>query len=118
MTEANAIEAEQLQVLAEAAGKDAVEPILDAFWQSNDELYDQLGGAFSANDPAEAAKIAHALKGSASNLGGVRMAETAKAIETAAKAGDLETARDAYDRLPEEIAVTRAAFVQLMASIG
>jgi HPt (histidine-containing phosphotransfer) domain-containing protein len=112
------IEAEQLTVLAEAAGKEAIEPILDAFWQSNDELFGQLTQAFATGDAGEAAKIAHALKGSASNLGALRLSESAKAVERAAKAGDLETARDALGRLPSEIEVTKDAFARLMASIG
>ncbi|MBB4657552.1 Hpt domain-containing protein [Parvularcula dongshanensis] len=113
----NVIEAEQLTVLAHAAGKEAVEPILDAFWQSNDELADQLSNALSSQDIDAIAKAAHALKGSASNLGAVRMAETAREIEYAGKASDLPAVRSAYDRLFGDIEVTKAAFVQLMASI-
>ena len=111
------IDGEQIRVLADAAGKEAVMPILDAFWQSNDELLEQLEAAIAANDADAAAKVAHALKGSASNLGANAVAETSKRIEFAAKASDLETARAASGDLPGQIEGSKAAFAELMASV-
>ena len=111
------IDGEQIRVLADAAGKEAVMPILDAFWQSNDELLEQLEAAIAANDADAAAKVAHALKGSASNLGANAVAETSKRIEFAAKASDLETARAASSALPGQIEGSKAAFTELMASV-
>ena len=111
------IDGTQLRVLAEAAGKEAVMPILDAFWQSNDEILRQLESDLSAGDADGAARSAHALKGSASNLGATCVAETAKQIELAAKAADLAAARPSASRLQSEIALTKTAFDQLMASI-
>ena len=112
-----AIEPDQITVLAQAAGKEMVEPILEAFWESNDELADALGRALSAADADAIGKAAHALKGSASNLGATQLSETAREIELAGKQGDLAAARTSYDRLPVDIEVTKAAFVRLMNSI-
>lgn len=111
------IDTEQVRVLADAAGKAAVEPILDAFWQSNDELMGQLDAAIASGDADAAARVAHALKGSASNLGANAVAETSKAIEAAAKANDIEGARTASAVLPGQIAGSKAAFDDLMASV-
>jgi HPt (histidine-containing phosphotransfer) domain-containing protein len=112
------IDDEQLRVLAEAAGKEAVMPILDAFWVSNDELSDQLGQALSARDTDAVAKAAHALKGSSSNLGAVGVSGIARDIELAAKADDLDGARAAYNRLPDAFASARAAFTRLLDDLG
>ena len=111
------IDGEQVRVLASAAGKEAVLPILDAFWQSNDELLAQLETAIAGGDADAAAKVAHALKGSAGNLGANAVAETSKQIEFAAKASDLETARAASQVLPAQIEGSKVAFTELMASV-
>ena len=111
------IDGEQVRVLASAAGKEAVTPILDAFWQSNDELLAQLKAAIAQGDADAAAKVAHALKGSAGNLGANAVAETSKRIEFAAKASDLETARAASEALPGQIEGSKAAFEALMATV-
>ena len=112
------IEEEQLRVLAESAGKEAVEPILAAFWTSNDELVAQLGAALKDRDTDSAGKAAHALKGSAANLGATQVASTAKDIELCAKGGKMDAALSAFEKLPREIAETKAAFDTLMSSIG
>ena len=111
------IDGEQVRVLADAAGKDAVLPILDAFWQSNDELLEQLEAAIASGDADAAAKVAHALKGSAGNLGANAVAETSKQVEFAAKANDLDTAKTASSVLPSQIEGSKAAFAELMASV-
>lgn len=111
------IDGEQVRVLADAAGKEMVVPILDAFWQSNDELLAQLDAAIEGGDADAAAKVAHALKGSASNLGANAVAETSKRIEFAAKASDLETARTASRALPAQIEGSKVAFDALMATV-
>ena len=111
------IDGEQIRVLADAAGKEMVTPILDAFWQSNDELMAQLDDAIVTGDAGAAAKVAHALKGSASNLGANAVAETSKRIEHAAKANDLETARGAAADLPAQIAGSKVAFDALIATV-
>lgn len=112
------IEAEQLRSLAEAAGVETVLPILDAFWASNDELLAALDAALGTDDADAVAKTGHALKGSASNLGATALAQIAKAVEMAGKAGDVRAARDAAARLPGEIEETKAAFGSLMDSIA
>ena len=112
------IEAAQLRGLAEAAGKETVMPILDAFWASNDELLAALEAALTSGDADAICKTGHALKGSASNLGATSLADTAKTVEMAGKAGDVETAREAAVRLPTEIEGTKAAFGELMDSIA
>ena len=112
------IDGEQITVLAQAAGKDAVMPILDAFWASNEELLVQLQQDIAAKNADAIAKTGHALKGSAANLGATRVSATAKDVEFAGKAGDVETASEAATRLPAEIEETKTAFAALMDQVA
>lgn len=111
------IDGEQVRVLADAAGKEAVTPILDAFWTSNEELLAQLGEAIASGDTEAAAKVAHALKGSASNLGANAVAETSRQVEAAAKSGDIQAAKSVANALPGQIEGSKAAFADLMATV-
>ena len=62
-----------------------------------------------AGDFVSAARSAHALKGSAANVGAQRLAEAARDIETHSKRNDLIAATDAVARLAAIYAETRAA---------
>ena len=110
------IDDEQISMLLEGAGVDAVRPILDAYWESNDELTAALKAGLDAEDVTDIAASAHGLKGSSANLGAVVVADRAKEIELAAKAGDLATAKAAFDKLADDISATKAAFDQLLAA--
>jgi signal transduction histidine kinase/CheY-like chemotaxis protein/HPt (histidine-containing phosphotransfer) domain-containing protein len=63
----------------------------------------ELGEAVENADHARAARLAHAMKGSALNVGAARVASWAGQIEQAAKAGDLERSRLAHARLLVEL---------------
>jgi HPt (histidine-containing phosphotransfer) domain-containing protein len=115
---AELIDAEQIGMLVEGAGAEAVRPILDAYWQSNDELILQLRLGIEAGSPETIATTAHALKGSSGNLGAVLVARRAQTIEIAAKAGNLGDVRALFDKLPEDIEATRNAFEQVLAERG
>ncbi len=68
--------------------------VLDSFFQEIIELLDNLDHAVAKND-AEAIRIAaHAIKGSAANVNAEQLKETAFALETAAKKGDIQGASD------------------------
>lgn len=110
------IDDEQITMLVDGAGAEAVRPILDAYWESNDELTAALKKGIDANDAEDVARTAHGLKGSSANLGATAVAERAKEIETAAKANDLDTVRELYGKLPSDIAATREAFEKILAN--
>ena len=112
------IEREQFQSLAEAAGIDAARAILDAFWKSNSDLIAEIRRQLSAGDFAGTAKAAHALKGSAANLGARQLAERARLIEVACKTSNSSEAITAFNSLDADIRDTAGAFDTLMTSLA
>ena len=86
------VESVQLDGLIDAAGVDGVREILNAFWRSTDGLVAELKGQLARNDQPGAMRSAHALKGSALNVGASRFAESLKRVEDACRAGDLASA--------------------------
>lgn len=112
------IDGEQISMLVEGAGVDAVRPILDAYWESNDELIAALQSGIAAGDGEDVAKTAHGLKGSSANLGAIAVAGRAKEIEVAAKAGDLDEVKSLAAKLPNDIAATRRAFDEILGAAG
>ncbi len=83
------VETEQLDGLIEAAGVAGVREILSAFWRSTDGLVAELRAQIARCDMQGAMRSAHALKGSALNVGAVRFADTIRKIEDLCRAGDL-----------------------------
>jgi HPt (histidine-containing phosphotransfer) domain-containing protein len=110
------IDKEQITMLVEGAGAEAVRPILDAYWVSNEELAAQLDQSIKAADPAGIAATAHGLKGSSANLGAIKVADRAKQIELAAKSGDLKRVAELFRALPTDIEETKAAFNKVLAA--
>lgn len=106
----------QIAMLVQGAGVDAVRPILDAYWESNDQLTAALEKGLAAGDSGDIAATAHGLKGSSANLGAMLVADRAKEIEMAAKSGDLNAVRQLFDRLPRDIEETREAFEKILAA--
>lgn len=113
---AEIIDDEQISMLLQGAGVDAILPILEAFWESNDQLTAALEKGIAAGDPADIAATAHGLKGSSANLGANLVAGRAKDIEMAAKSGDLNTVRELFQKLPADIAQTKDAFDKVIAA--
>ncbi len=111
------IDSEQLTTLASAAGLEAASAILDAFWKSNDDLLNLLRENIANQNFDEISKAAHALKGSAFNLGATQLAERAKSIEDAAKEADVSTAEGLIANLDTDVANAREAFQGLLGSI-
>ena len=66
-----------------------------------------IGDAISGSDPAAVAWTAHALKGSASNVGGIAVAQLAGQLEQQGRANDLHGARDVYERLASALGLLR-----------
>lgn len=110
------IDDEQISMLVQGAGVDAVRPILDAYWESNDELTAALLKGIEAADANDIAATAHGLKGSSANLGANLVAGRAKEIEMAAKSGDLNMVRELFQKLPEDIALTKVEFDKILSA--
>jgi HPt (histidine-containing phosphotransfer) domain-containing protein len=108
------IDDEQIAMLVEGAGIEAVRPILDAYWQSNAQLTAALKNGIASADTQEIAATAHGLKGSSANLGALKVAERARAIEQAAKAGDFAAVEAAFEALAADFEETRDAFEEVL----
>lgn len=108
------INADQMDMLIASAGVDTAKAILDAFWKSNDEIVAAMTTHLDSANFVEAAASGHALKGSAANLGAIRLSERAKAIENACRAQDLVAARAAFGSVVSDIEATRQAFESLL----
>ncbi|HVO35461.1 MAG TPA: response regulator [Gemmatimonadales bacterium] len=89
------------EMTAVGAG-DAVDGIIASFAEHLGQSMQEMGAAVAAGNAAEVARIAHAFKSSAAQLGATKLAGLLKEIEEAAKAnGDM---RAAYDQLRAEAA--------------
>jgi HPt (histidine-containing phosphotransfer) domain-containing protein len=73
-----------------------------------------LGAAIAAADSESVWQIAHRLRGSALEMGAVRVAPVCAAIERAARAGSLEHAAAQAERLDREFASARLELEQLI----
>ncbi len=103
------LESGQIDSLLDVAGVDGVNDILAAFWRSTDELSADLSRCVATGEITQAARAAHALKGSAANVGAHRLSEAARDVETLSKNGDLTAMRDALERLAAIYRETRLA---------
>jgi HPt (histidine-containing phosphotransfer) domain-containing protein len=99
----------QIDCLLEIAGVEGVNDIIGAFWKSTDALLATMRIAIENGDGAEAARLAHALKGSAANVGAMALAATARAMEGGVKAGDFGAAKAAFHRSTAVYEETRSA---------
>lgn len=112
------IEQEQLDSLIDVAGVEGVRSILEAFWRSTDDLSADLERCLSGGECANVARSAHAIKGSAANVGANRLSTAARAVEVHAKNGDLVAAKGAIDRLMVVYRETRAALEKHVSARG
>lgn len=88
-----AIDREQIAGLLAAAGTSGAREIISAFWKSTDGLLETLKLQLAAGRLDEAARTAHALKGSALNVGALRISSAARGVEEACRAVDVCAAK-------------------------
>lgn len=104
------LHAEQVDGLVAAAGVDGAREILEAFWRSTLQLLGNLSNELRDNAHDLAAATAHALKGSAANVGAQRLADTASHLEEACKKGDGEKAAGILERAHEDFQTFKTCF--------
>ena len=85
------IDFDVLSVLGENVGADLLPQIIDAFLSECTARVSAIAAASESGDCALVAKEAHPLKSSSANIGALRLAELARALEHAAREQDLET---------------------------
>ncbi len=104
------IEEDQLNGLVNAAGIEGTQDILTAFWNSTESLMAALKSEITAKDYDLASKTAHAIKGSAANVGAKRLAAVAHRIEECCKIDDMPGAIECLERAEQAYTDTRSAF--------
>ena len=105
----------QIDALIEIAGREGVCEILQAFWRSTDSLASLLKTLLDEGNLVEAAKTAHAVKGSAANVGANLLASAARSLEVDCKSANFTEAAEALTRLLAAYEETRKA---LTAHVG
>lgn len=100
---------EQLLGLVKVAGKDGTREILDAFWESTSNLIDLMRLHVENADVESAASTAHAIKGSAANVGASSLHEKAQMFETFCRTQNLLNGAD-VEAIAELFEETRAVF--------
>ena len=85
-----------------------MQDILDAFWRSTGDLIERLAQQVERQDFAEAVRTAHAIKGSAANVGASALSSSARTVETFCRDENGVAAADAMQALKVAYANTRA----------
>ncbi|MEM9015303.1 MAG: Hpt domain-containing protein, partial [Pseudomonadota bacterium] len=102
--------------LIAAAGIDGATEIYDAFWRSTDSLVADLTNRLQTLEFSAAKQAAHALKGSAANVGAQTLARAATDLETACAAEDQEAASALCAKLADQVSDVQKAFAKLIES--
>jgi HPt (histidine-containing phosphotransfer) domain-containing protein len=94
--------------MADAGAAEAVDGIVESFLAAAAVRTNSMGMAVEAEDLTEIARLAHAFKSSAAQLGARRLAETLKEIEAGAKDWKMDQVKAAYgDFIAEAQAVVK-----------
>ena len=80
-----------------------IEILTDAYREDSQLHLSAYRSAVESEDLAAVKRIAHTIKGTASNLAGLRLSTLAKELEQAAAAGQIEVARTGTSQLEQEI---------------
>ena len=102
---------------------DRIQFLIDSFQGNLGELITAIDTAMENNNPKDLMLHAHSLKGSAANLGAMRISQIAADIESTAKSGsDLNSIADKIRQLKQEqapfIQAANAAMAQAKAQQG
>ncbi|MFN2571544.1 MAG: response regulator [Gemmatimonadales bacterium] len=85
--------------LREAGAEQALYSIVDTYVRQAPDRLATLAGAVASGTGDEVAKAAHVLRGAAATIGARELAGALEAVENAARAGHIEEAREAFQRL-------------------
>jgi two-component system, sensor histidine kinase and response regulator len=85
--------------LREAGAEQALYSIVDTFVRQAPDRLAALATAVASGSGVEIAKAAHVYRGAAATIGARELAELLEIVETSARAGDIEQARDTFERV-------------------
>jgi len=85
--------------LREAGAEQALYSIVDTFVRQAPDRLAALAAAAAAGSGADMAKAAHVFRGAAATIGARELAELLERVETTARAGEIQDAQDAFERV-------------------
>src|SRR5438552_2885460 len=85
--------------LREAGAEQALYSIVDTFVRQAPDRLAALATAVASGAGVEIAKAAHVYRGAAATIGARELAALLEIVETSARAGDIEQARDTFERV-------------------
>jgi two-component system sensor histidine kinase/response regulator len=88
------------------------EAVVSGFLSDMPDRVAELQKALAAGDCGTAARLAHLIKGAASNVGGLSLRAVALEIETAAKVGNLSLLKNLQKRLLQEFDLLKQKLAQ------
>jgi signal transduction histidine kinase/DNA-binding response OmpR family regulator/HPt (histidine-containing phosphotransfer) domain-containing protein len=83
--------------LREAGAESALYSILDTFLRQGPDRLASLAAAVASGTGAEIMKAAHVFRGAAATIGARDLAELLQRVETSARAGEIDDAREAFE---------------------
>ena len=86
-------------MLREAGAEEALYSILDTFLRHAPERVATLATAVASGSDVDVAKAAHVFRGAAATIGARELAELLERVETTARAGELERAREFFEQV-------------------
>lgn len=92
---------------------DGFPAFLDSFYVDFEKKEQELQLALDANQLETVAKLAHALKGSSSNMGALGIANLCQTLEAASKAGNLAEMKATNANLQQLYPVVKAEFIRI-----
>lgn len=110
------LDREQIDSLVAAAGVEGARDILDAFHRSTVELLNKLKDELGRGDLGEASRTAHALKGSALNVGALALSNAARVVEDACKTDNVSMAIGQLPGAGEQFNQTVAALESVLSN--
>ena len=112
-----AVDPRRLETLTELGGGSFVERILAAFSGQSERYLADLESAAEAEDEDRLLAAAHALKGSALNLGFARVGALAASLEVAVRKGSWSAAGGLVGRIKEELPQAEAAMADALGAM-
>ncbi|MFI5279561.1 MAG: response regulator [Gemmatimonadales bacterium] len=88
--------------MEEAGAGDAVDGIVDAFHENAARRIDAITRAVAASETPEVARLSHAFKSSAAQLGALGLAAALQELEAAGREGRMDQVRERFERFREE----------------
>jgi HPt (histidine-containing phosphotransfer) domain-containing protein len=89
---------------------DTIREVIDLFVEDTERNLQRLRKAIDEEDDPTAMETAHALKGSAANMGAERLSELFQSVEEKVKSGDFSGARTMMRPLVEEFRALQHTF--------